>query len=92
MIVALCGRQRPQPHSLLRAAAVCRALIRHGVAASRLVRAGYGFAAPVATGNQLDYWNRALNRRVQFVVDGRRTPGRVFTEHGYTVITAPRSP
>lgn len=67
--------------SLLRARAVIDALARYGVDRSRLIPIGYGQRQPVAYGE--DYWRRALNRRVEFVLDGRRTPGRAFTARGY---------
>jgi outer membrane protein OmpA-like peptidoglycan-associated protein len=71
--------------SFLRARAVIDALVRFGVDRSRFVPAGYGQAQPIARG--ADYWNRALNRRVEFVLDGRRSPGQIFTAAGYGHIT-----
>jgi len=67
--------------SLLRARAIIDALARYGVPRARFVPIGYGQRQPVAYGE--DYWRRALNRRVEFVLDGRRTPGRAFTPRGY---------
>lgn len=60
------------------------ALANHGVARSRFVVAGYGWTQPESAGS--DSRNRAINRRVEFVLDGRRRPGRALTIHGYTVI------
>jgi OOP family OmpA-OmpF porin len=76
--------------SFLRARAVIDALVRFGVERSRFVPAGYGQAQPIARG--ADYWNRALNRRVEFVLDGRRSPGQIFTSSGYGQITVGAQP
>jgi outer membrane protein OmpA-like peptidoglycan-associated protein len=73
-----------------RARAIVDELAQRGIPRSRFVAVGYGQRAPVAYGN--DYWRRALNRRVEFVLDGRRTPGRMFSEHGYATIEPGANP
>lgn len=72
--------------SYLRACAIVDAIAQLGVARTRMVPVGYGQRQPVAHGE--DYWRRALNRRVEFVVDGRRTPGRALTARGFVDVRA----
>ncbi|MDP3274674.1 MAG: OmpA family protein [Deltaproteobacteria bacterium] len=73
--------------SWLRARTVIDALVALGIERSRMRPYGYGQQTPITEGN--DYWERALNRRVQFVLDGRRTPGRVFSRRGYEQVPVP---
>jgi outer membrane protein OmpA-like peptidoglycan-associated protein len=58
--------------SARRAASVLRYLVGKGVAAERLVAAGYGFERPIATNETA--LGRAKNRRVEFTMQDQRAP------------------
>jgi outer membrane protein OmpA-like peptidoglycan-associated protein len=62
--------------SARRAASVVRYLVAKGVAADRLVAAGYGFERPIATNDTA--LGRAKNRRVEFTIldDGAVPAGK----------------
>lgn len=67
--------------SYQRARAVLRALVRLGIERSRLVPMGFGRSAPLDRSHNVAA--RARNRRVEFVVDGHRTPGHARVSEGY---------
>jgi outer membrane protein OmpA-like peptidoglycan-associated protein len=76
--------------SLARARAVIDELVYLGVSRSRFVPAGYGFTQPEVPGR--DARVRAINRRVEFVLDGRRREGLALTARGYEVISRESTP
>jgi outer membrane protein OmpA-like peptidoglycan-associated protein len=76
--------------SLARARAVIDELANLGVPRARFVPTGYGFTQPEALGR--DARDRAINRRVEFVLDGRRREGRALTPRGYAEISRGATP
>ena len=74
----------PDDHNLQlsrdRANSVVQALVGRGVAATRLVAAGYGELCPVDPRSNAEAWAR--NRRVQFIITRTRVDGRTTASVG----------